>query len=329
MELGSITSILAGLIGFLALTGIGFVLVGGEASSAKASKRLGALSVDKRTPQSKARNTVDNQARRRKQIVKALKTQEQLERRASLSLEARIVRAGLNITPTVFWVASGIASLISILPAILFRAPIFVIIGVPIAAGLGLPRMVLNTMAEGRLKKFTKMFPDAIDAIVRGVKTGLPVHDCLKLIAAEAEDPLGIEFKKLLDNISIGLGMQESLDKLYSRVPSSEVRFFSIVLAIQQSTGGNLAEALNNLSVVIRSRMMLREKIKALSSEAVASAFIIGSLPPGIMVLISLMQPGFMAPLFHDPRGPLYLASAAGIEAIGIFVMRRMINLKL
>jgi tight adherence protein B len=183
-------------------------------------------------------------------------------------------------------------------------------------------------LASRRRQKFTSEFPNATDIIVRGVKSGLPINECLKVIARESPQPLGEEFGRLVENMGIGLSTDQALEKLYTRMPTPEVRFFSIVLAIQQKTGGNLAEALNNLSSVLRARKLMVEKIKALSGEAVASAFIIGAMPPGVMILIQLMTPSYMAPMFNDPRGHVMLIGGGLWMAIGVFVMRRMINFK-
>jgi len=163
---------------------------------------------------------------------------------------------------------------------------------------------------------------------VRGVKSGLPINECLKVISRESLQPLGEEFGRLVENMGLGLSTEQALEKLYTRMPTPEVRFFSIVLAIQQKTGGNLAEALGNLSSVLRARKLMVEKIKALSGEAVASAFIIGAMPPGVMILIQMMTPSYMAPMFSDPRGHVMLLGGGAWMMIGIFVMRRMINFK-
>ena len=144
-----------------------------------------------------------------------------------------------------------------------------------------LPHWVLGFLAGRRTKKFTAAFSDAMDIIVRGIKSGLPVHDCLKIIGRETPEPLAGEFRRLVENIGMGMTLDQALEKTHEHMPTAEVRFFSIVMNIQQKTGGNLAEALNNLSTVLRSRKLMREKIKALSSEATASAMIIGSPAAG------------------------------------------------
>ena len=189
-------------------------------------------------------------------------------------------------------------------------------------------RWWLSFLAKRRCAKFLSEFPNAIDVIVRGIKSGLPVNDCLRVIATESPEPVGGEFRRLVENLSGGLSMDQSMDKMNARMPLSEVRFFAIVLAIQQKTGGNLAEALGNLSTVLRSRKLMREKVKALSGEAVASAGIIGALPPGVMALVSVVSPGYMAPLFTTPGGHVALGICCCMMGFGTFVMKRMINFK-
>ena len=328
MDTATLYGMAAALIGFIVVAGLGFAMAGDRPSSAGAAKRIKALTSDTRSESGRARTAAETQSQRRKQILQSLKAQEKQDRKAKLTLESRLIQAGLNTTVRNFWIASGVLAIIGFVLPLLFHTNILIAFGISAGAGLGLPRWLIGMMAASRAKKFTAEFPNAIDVIVRGIKSGLPVHDCLRLIAAESPEPLATEFKRMIENVAMGLGMDQSLEKMYARMPTSEVRFFAIVLAIQQRTGGNLAEALNNLSIVLRSRKLLREKIKALSGEAVASAFIIGSLPPGIMTMVTVTTPAYMLPLFSDPRGHVILGIGAIMEGVGIFVMRRMINFK-
>ncbi len=215
-----------------------------------------------------------------------------------------------------------------LLLALLMRVNIFIALATPFVAGLGLPRWVIGFLAKRRTKKFTEAFADAIDIIVRGIRSGLPVGDCLKIIARESPQPLAGEFNRLVESLAMGVTVEQGLEKMYERMPTSELRFFTIVLAIQSKTGGNLAEALANLSTVLRARKLMREKIKALSSEATASAFIIGCMPPAVMGLVLVTTPSYMMTMFTDPRGNVMLMGGAIWMSIGIFVMRRMINFK-
>jgi tight adherence protein B len=277
---------------------------------------------------SRARAAANEPANRRKQILKSLKDQERSQRKASVSIEARLQQAGLTISVRTFWISSAVCGFVILLICLVVRQSPLIAIGLGFAGGMGLPRWVVGFLAGRRTKKFTASFSDAIDVIVRGIKSGLPVNDCLRIIARESPAPLGPEFQTLVENVAMGVTMEQGLEKMYMRMPTSELRFFTIVLAIQQKTGGNLAEALANLSAVLRARKLMREKVKALSSEATASAMIIGALPPGVILMIQVTSPAYMATMYTDPRGHLMLMGGALWMATGIFVMHRMINFK-
>ena len=322
--------IVVAVLAFITIGGIGWVFVGGDSGSARAAKRAQAIvSGGPRETRARGRAAVANtQESRRKQILQTLKDQERQQKKATLAIAARLQQAGLSVSVRTFWIASIVFGLgLGLLALIATQKPL-IALGLAFAAGLGLPRWLVGFLAKRRIKMFTEAFSDAIDIIVRGIKSGLPVHDCLKIIGRECPEPLAGEFRRMVENVGMGMAMDQSLEKMYERMPTNELRFFSIVLAIQQKAGGNLAEALNNLSTILRARKMMREKIKALSSEAIASSFIIGSLPPGVVAMISLTNPAYMAPMFSDPRGHLMLLGAAIWMSLGILVMRNMINFK-
>ena len=245
-----------------------------------------------------------------------------------VTMAAKLRQAGLAMKVQTFFIVSGVLAVVTLLLGLLFGLPWFILPALPLVFGLGLPRWVVGFLAKSRMKKFTAHFADAIDIIVRGIKSGLPVHDCLKVIAREMPAPLGPEFQRLVENIGVGLPLDQALEKMYERMPTSELRFLTIVISIQAKTGGNLAEALGNLSTVLRSRKLMAEKIKALSSEATASAGIIGSLPPAVMILVSVTTPAYMGKLFTEPRGQFMLLIAVLMMALGVFVMKRMISFK-
>lgn len=321
--------LLAGILGFLTIAGLGFAFVGGDSSSAKAAKRAQLIAGGgERQAAVRAKAAANTPDARRQSILKALKEQERKQKKSLLSVGARMQAAGLGQNVKMFWIISGVLGVFVTLLILLFGQSPLIALGAGFAAGAGLPRWVLGMLAKSRTAKFTAAFSDAIDVIVRGIKSGLPVHDCLKIIGKESPEPLAGEFRMLTENIAMGVPMDAALEKMYERMPTSELRFFSIVLAIQQKTGGNLAEALGNLSTVLRARKLMKEKIKALSAEAVASAAIIGSLPPGVVTLISVTSPSYMQPMFTDPRGHLMLLVGVVWMSLGIFVMRRMINFK-
>lgn len=321
--------ILAGVLGFITIAGLGFAFVGGDSQTAKASKRaqtIGAGAAGRQTGKGKpAANPTDV---RRQTILKALKEQERKQKKATLSIAARMQAAGLGAHARMFWIVSLGLAVGVILIVLALGQSAWVALGAGFAAGLGLPRWVLSALSQNRIRKFTEAFSDAIDIIVRGIKSGLPLHDCLRIIGQESPEPLAGEFRMLTENVAMGVPLDAALEKMHERMPTNELRFFAIVLAIQQKTGGNLAEALGNLSGVLRARKMMKEKIKALSAEAIASAMIIGALPPGVVLLISVTSPAYMRPMFVDPRGHLMLLAAAIWMSIGVFVMRKMINFK-
>ena len=322
--------ILVAFIGFAAFAGLGLALAGGGGGlSARTAKRAQAISSGGRVEKiSRAKAAANDPAQRRKVLLKTLKEQEKSQRKASVTLDARLRQAGLTITLQQFWIVSGVFGALVVGVILFLRQPVWLAGGLGFAAGLGLPQWVVSFLAKRRTKKFTASFSDAIDIIVRGIKSGLPVNDCLRIIARESPAPLGPEFQSLVENVAMGMAMDQGLEKMYARMPTSELRFFTIVLAIQQKTGGNLAEALGNLSAVLRARKLMREKVKALSSEATASAMIIGCLPPGVIMMISVTSPAYMSVMYSDHRGNLMLMAGAMWMAMGVFVMHRMINFK-
>ncbi|MEQ7153750.1 type II secretion system F family protein [Brevundimonas aurifodinae] len=323
--------VLAAILAFITIGGLGWVFVGGDDSSAQAVKRAEAMGMGQsKAARVKAAKTEANTPEaRRKAIETQLKEAERKERKARMTMAARLRHAGLTISIRTFWIISGGLALVATLVAFVFGLNIFVALGAGLVAGIGLPRWIVGFIGTGRMKKFGLEFPNAVDVIVRGIKSGLPVHDCFKIIAKESPAPLGPEFTKLVEGLGVGLTLPQALEKMYERIPTPELKFFTIVIAIQQKTGGNLAEALGNLSAVLRARRMMREKVKALSSEALASAGIIGSLPPVVMALVGLTTPAYMALMFTDIRGQIMLLGSAIWMGLGIFVMKRMISFKI
>lgn len=319
------------VLGFVTVAGLGFAFAGGDGQAAKTAKRAQAIAERGRSGRAQTAQRTDTKeepGQRRKQILKSLKDQDRQQRKATATLESKMQQAGLGSSLKPFWIASGIAGAVGLLLPLVIGHPV-IGLGAGFILGLGLPRWVVNFLAKRRCAKFSEHFADAIDIIVRGIRSGLPVHDCLKIIARESPEPVGSEFVRLVENVGMGVVMDQALEKMYERMPTPELRFFTIVLSIQQKTGGNLGEALNNLSTVLRARKMMREKVKALSSEALASAFIIGSLPPGVVAMISITTPSYMALMFTDRRGNLMLLAAAVLMGMGIWVMKKMMSFKI
>lgn len=320
--------ILAAVLAFITIGGLGWAFVGGGDSSDQALKRAQTFSAPKQSAAAARKAVASTPEARRKQILEQLQEAERIERKARVNLPAKLKQAGLTLSVRTFWIVSAVLGVVAFLLPLMFGLNIFICLGVALVFGLGLPRWVVGFLGKGRRKKFSSYFADAVDVIVRGIKSGLPVHDCFKIIARESPAPLGPEFQKLVEGLGVGLTLQQALDKMYERMPTPELKFFAIVIGIQQKTGGNLAEALSNLSTVLRARKMMGEKIKALSSEATASAGIIGSLPPAVMILVSLTTPAYMAKLFTDPRGQFMLLVAVVMMSFGVFVMKKMISFK-
>jgi tight adherence protein B len=198
--------------------------------------------------------------------------------------------------------------------------------GLGFAAAFGAPRWLLAYLKKRRENRFLEVFPDAVDVIVRGIKAGLPLLDCLKMIAVEAPEPVRSEFRSIIETQTVGVPLGEACAKLYERIPLPEANFFGIVISIQQKAGGNLSEALGNLSRVLRDRKRMKAKIKAMSMEAKASAMIIAALPIAVMLLVYLTSPAYISLLWTEPLGRLMLACCAAWMAMGVMVMKKMIN---
>lgn len=323
--------VLAAVLAFVTIAGLGWVFVGGDDSAADGVKRAKALAAARpaQATQGRRQNQQPVSAEaRRKQILTQLQDAERRERKARVSIGARIRQAGLSLSIRTYIIVSVVLGVIGFLIPMVLGANILLCVGLAIVFGIGLPRFYLGFLAKRRIKKFSAAFADAVDILVRGIKTGLPVNDCFKIMARESPEPLGSEFQRLLEGLSVGMSLPEALDRMYERMPTPELKFFCIVIAIQQKTGGNLAEALTNLTTVLRARRLMREKIKAMSSEAVASALIIGSLPPLVMTIVMITSPSYMIVMFTDMRGQFLLLLAGCWMATGIFFMKKMINFK-
>lgn len=313
---------------FAAIVGVAFAFFGAALGGESRTKRRLDAIASRDGPRASARPTRDREKERRKILQETMKELEkkQKEQRAKLTLKHRIEQAGLLITPTVFYAVSGGFGLTCGLIVFVLHVKIWVALLIAFAAGLGVPRWVLSFLAGQRRKAFTVEFANAIDVIVRGVKSGLPLNDCLQIIAKEAQSPLKEEFRAVVDSLKMGVTLEQALTRMYDAMPVPEVNFFAIVLTIQQKTGGNLSEALGNLAAVLRGRKSLKGKIEAMSSEAKASAMIIGALPPGVMIMVYLSTPDYIKLLWTEHLGQMMLIGGALWMATGIFAMRRMIN---
>lgn len=272
----------------------------------------------------------DKDRRRRvRESLRELRAREigRARRRAKPTLTGLIRQAGINMTLTSFRILSAAVG-VTVWAVLLLLLDTSVIVAA-LAGGLAalfLPRYYVNFRRSRRLQRFGLEFPNALDTIVRGVRSGLPLIDCIKTIAAEAEEPIREEFTQILSDQSLGVPLNEAVQRLADRVPISDTAFFAIVVGIQSRTGGNLSEALMNLSKVIRARRLLSGKIKAMSAEAKASAAIIGSLPPLLMIVLFFASRDYIMLLFNTTGGNITLIASGLWMGIGIFVMKGMIN---
>lgn len=266
---------------------------------------------------------------RRKAIEKTLKDISERQsarksRQARARLEQRLREAGLGWQPRTYWFVSALLGA-SMFGALSSFGP--VVAGtVALGAALVLPHLYVTQARRRRLAAFAAGFPDVIDVIVRGVRAGRPLADCLAVVAADTQEPIRSEFRLVVEDQTVGMPVQEAVDRLAQRVPLKEVGFLAIVVAIQSRAGGNLTEALGNLSAVLRGRRQLQAKVKAMSAEAKASAGIIASLPVIVACLVQLTSPDYLALLYQTDPGLMVMAACVVWMGIGAFIMRQMIN---
>ena len=315
-------------LAFLAFTAIGglawvfvYPLLSGEK---KAESRRASIA---RPEPATARQADKSQRSRREQVEGSLKDLEARRlKEKSVPLSTRITQAGLSWSIQKFWIASGIVGVAAGAAAFWMGGGLLGGVGMAFAAGFGLPRWVLGYLKTKREKAFLKALPDAVDVIVRGIKAGLPLFESIKVVAADAPEPLKSEFLAIIETQTIGMPLGEACARLFDRMPVPEANFFGIVIAIQQKSGGNLSEALGNLSKVLRDRKKMADKIQAMSMEAKASAAIIGSLPPVVMALVWITTPDYISLLWTHPTGQFMIVACIGWMTMGILVMKKMIN---
>jgi len=314
----------------LALAFLATVSIGGVAWVFLLPYLSGEKAMDKRKASVAAKEPVVRtrgaQRSRREQVESTLKQIDIKEKtNKKMTLAVRITQAGLTWSNRKFYVIAAclgifvfglVATSFGLLPAL----------GFGFAAAFGLPFWLLGFLKKRRENKFLRIFPDAVDVITRGIKAGLPLHDSLKMVASEGQEPLKSEFGAILETQTIGIPLGEACAKLYERMPLPEANFFGIVIAIQQKAGGNLSEALGNLSKVLRDRKKMKAKIQAMSMEAKASAMIIGALPPSVMLLVWITSPDYISLLWTHPTGQFMLVCCAMWMFMGCLVMKKMIN---
>jgi tight adherence protein B len=260
-------------------------------------------------------------------VLREIEAKQREKKRVKPTLAARIRQAGMDWSRSTYLGICAGAGIATFTVAILFlNLHPLVALGFGIAGGLLLPHFYVGFKRKRRFKRFTEEFANAMDIIVRGLKAGLPLADCMKIIASEAQEPVKSEFRAIIEDQAMGMPTDEAVQRMPDRTPVAEASFFAIVIAIQSRTGGSLAEALGNLSKVLRERKKMRAKIQAMSSEAKSSAGIIGALPVFVTGAIYLTTPDYIALLFTTSAGNIILAVSGFWMLMGILVMRKMIN---
>lgn len=278
-----------------------------------------------------SRDRLAEAAKRRKSVQDSLKELDEKQQRTDLNikkppLKIQIRQAGMRVTIERFYLYSAVCGIILTVAAFMLGAPLIVLPGALLVGALGLPRWYVSFMRGRRVKAFLNEFPNALDIIVRAVKSGLPLNDGIRLIANESPEPVKTEFRRIVESQQVGLSIPDATMRMTETMPCPEAGFFGIVIQIQSQAGGNLSEALGNLSRVLRDRKKMKAKVQALSMEAKASAVIIGALPFIVAFLVYLSSPNYIMPLFTTSTGHLILGISGIWMSIGIFVMRKMMN---
>ena len=320
----SFQTIMVSVLAMIAAGGLGYVFLDPLLSG----ERKGDLRRAKiATAPAKARGgSANDPQQRRKQVADTLKEIDARGKGRKATLDMRLIQAGLDWSKQKFFIASGIG-------ALLLGAVVFVVSGnlllVPPALGIGgfgLPAWALMFLRKRRIGKFIHEFPNAMDVIVRGIKAGLPLGDCIKIIANEAVEPVRSEFRQVVEAQSMGLSNGEAVERIVERVPVTESNFFSIVINIQAKSGGNLSEALGNLSRVLRERKKMKAKVSAMSMEAKASAAVIGSLPFIVMILVYVSSPRYIELLWLTSTGKIAIGCCVVWMSLGVMMMKKMIS---
>ena len=318
--------ILVAVLAMVTVGALGFALVPAAMGGGRAEQRRKALQGDIRVNRAET-DAARNRDQRRKDVQRVLKQQNaSLNARKRLTLSRLLFQAGMTMKPAAFIRNSIIFGVALTVLLMLVQVPVFLapVFGVA-AAYLG-PRWWVSRKRKKYQSKFLDELPNAVEAIVRGVKTGLPLNDSIRVVAKDAKEPVKSEFGRVLDQQSFGMSMTEAVGVLLDRVPLPEVNFFVVVITVQQQAGGNLSEALGNLAKVLRNRKKMKQKIKAMSSEAKASAGIIGSLPFVVAILVSITSPTYLLPLVSSTLGFIWLGVGVVMLSMGVFVMSRMVK---
>lgn len=313
-------------VGIIVMAGLGYTALAGP-STGKASSR--------RIQQIRFRHSESTAAKVESQLKKAIAARKPARHRVAGSgsrveaLAIRLERTGKNWTLSQYaYVSLGLALAVALI--IFLKSGAFLLsLGIGVIVGAGLPHLVVGKLITRRINQFNAKFADAIELLVRGLRSGLPVTETLQVVAQEVDGPVGVEFKAVVDRIKVGRTMEEALQATADKLAIPEFNFFCITLAIQRETGGNLAETLSNLADVLRKRSQMKLKIKAMSSESKASAMIVGALPFIVFGLIYWINPDYLGTFFTDER--LIVIGLGGFTwmGIGVWIMSKMVSFEI
>jgi len=319
--------IILGILIFVCIGALGVAFVPSMAGSGRADKRMKAMhtsTLGKSIVDKNSRNKDDR--RRSVQDAIAEQAKSAKDKKKRIPLQMKLFQAGMKITKGAFIRNSMILGAVVFVICFILGVPLLFTASFALGGGYLLPRWYMGQRKKRFQKAFLLELPNAVEAIVRGVKTGLPLNDSLRIVAKEAKEPVRSEFAHVVDAQAMGKATDEAVALIYERVPLSEVNFFVVVISVQQKAGGNLSEALSNLARVLRDRKKMQAKVKAMSSEAKASAMIIGSLPFIVAALVSFVTPDYLLPLISSSLGNIMLGVAVVMMSMGIFIMNRMIQ---
>jgi tight adherence protein B len=245
-------------------------------------------------------------------------------------LRLKVERAGFNVNLSVVFIIIGaLCGLFVMFFATVLALPMTVSISAGIALGLAAPTMIISMRGKKRIKEFNSSLPDAIDLIVRNVRSGLPVSEGINSVSTDLTGPISEEFKTISDQITIGVPMEDALARSVKRVAAPDFAFLSIALAIQKETGGNLTEALGNLSRLLRQRNQMQLKVRALTSEARSSAMIIGALPFLVIMVLVVMNPDYVSVLIEDETGQTVSMVGLASMLLGYTIMAKMVRFQI
>jgi tight adherence protein B len=320
-----VEQILVALFASISVGGFAYVFLYPHLSGEKKAAQRQAALLEGSMRANSARNDAAN---RRKQIAETLREMENVGKAKKVTIESKITQAGLEITKQTFFLASAAGGLVLALILLITFGSLLHAVGGLVLGGLVLPQLTLGFLKNRRIKKFLDEFPEAVDVIIRGIKSGLPLGACLQTVAAQASEPVKTEFRFIVEATLVGLTVPEAIERMVERMPIPETNFFAIVVSIQQKSGGNLTEALGNLSRVLRDRKKMDLKVKALTSEGKTSAIIVGALPFVVSGGIYFINPRSFDPLFTTEKGQYVLAGTLIWAFIGIVLMKLMVSVK-